>query len=268
MRRHLLLAAVVLALASPAFGELDDRPRQQQRPGVGLNDPTPVAPVGGNPGTTLGQQRLNVFQRAADLWAAELDSPITITVLASMEPLACTATTATLGSARCAVHLQRLRQRLSVLSRSGVPERLVWIGPGQPARRRGHSEPSFRLPPAEALRTPTSGPAFNSEIGKPGCLTGSFWYYGLDTNRPRGQNNLLVVLLHEIAHGLGFQQFASITTGEQHRGIRRHLRAASPRHDRRADVEPDVERAARGLGHQFRATWCGTEPRWGRICHR
>ena len=26
-------------------------------PGVGLNDPTPATPVGGNPGTTLGQQR-------------------------------------------------------------------------------------------------------------------------------------------------------------------------------------------------------------------
>ena len=33
--------------------------------GTGLNDPTPVAPVGGNTGTTLGQQRLIVFQQAA-----------------------------------------------------------------------------------------------------------------------------------------------------------------------------------------------------------
>src|SRR5690242_19174650 len=28
-------------------------------PGEGFNDPTPAAPVGGNTGTTLGQQRLN-----------------------------------------------------------------------------------------------------------------------------------------------------------------------------------------------------------------
>ena len=27
-------------------------------PGVGFNDPTPALPVGGNNGTTLGQQRL------------------------------------------------------------------------------------------------------------------------------------------------------------------------------------------------------------------
>ena len=29
--------------------------------GEGFNDPTPAAPVGGNPGTTIGQQRLNRF---------------------------------------------------------------------------------------------------------------------------------------------------------------------------------------------------------------
>ena len=34
--------------------------------GVGFNDATVVAPVGGNTGTTLGQQRLNAFQAAAN----------------------------------------------------------------------------------------------------------------------------------------------------------------------------------------------------------
>ncbi len=34
--------------------------------GVGFNDPTGTAPVGGNTGTTLGQQRLNAFQAAAN----------------------------------------------------------------------------------------------------------------------------------------------------------------------------------------------------------
>jgi hypothetical protein len=35
--------------------------------GEGLNDPTPAAPVGGNPGTTIGQQRLVVLQQAAEI---------------------------------------------------------------------------------------------------------------------------------------------------------------------------------------------------------
>src|SRR5690349_14900788 len=66
-------------------------------PGVGFNDPTPAAPVGGNPGTTKGQQALNVFQAAADIWGATLDSSVPIVVYATFEPLSCTATSAVLG---------------------------------------------------------------------------------------------------------------------------------------------------------------------------
>ena len=140
--RRLLLAAVVLALASPAFASSTIVLVNNNAPGVGLNDPTPVAPVGGNPGTTLGQQRLNVFQRAADLWAAELDSPATITVLASMEPLACTATTATLGSAGARFIFSDFGSVSPFFPGAEFPN--VWYRSalaGQPARRRGHSEP-------------------------------------------------------------------------------------------------------------------------------
>jgi hypothetical protein len=67
--------------------------------GTGFTDPTPVAPVGGNPGTTLGQQRLNVYRYVADIWEANLNSPVEIKVSAAWEALSCTATSATLGSA-------------------------------------------------------------------------------------------------------------------------------------------------------------------------
>ena len=57
--------------------------------GEGFNDPTVAAPVGGNPGATLGAQRLNAFTYAANLWAARLQSSITITVNAQMNVLTC-----------------------------------------------------------------------------------------------------------------------------------------------------------------------------------
>src|SRR5215468_9506240 len=66
--------------------------------GVGFNDPTVVAPVGGNAGTTLGQQRLNAFQAAANIWGATLTSVPTITIKAQWAALSCTSTTAVLGS--------------------------------------------------------------------------------------------------------------------------------------------------------------------------
>ena len=67
--------------------------------GVGFNDRTPAVPVGGNTGTTLGQQRLIAFQAAADQWGATLTSTQTIVIRASFEPLTCTANSAVLGSA-------------------------------------------------------------------------------------------------------------------------------------------------------------------------
>src|SRR3954467_6001727 len=67
--------------------------------GAGFNDPTVAAPIGGNPGTTLGQQRLNAFQAAANKWGATIDSPIPITIRAQWTALSCTATAAVLGSA-------------------------------------------------------------------------------------------------------------------------------------------------------------------------
>ncbi len=57
-------------------------------PGVGFNDPTPVAPVGGNTGTTLGQQRLIAFEHAAQIWSARLDSAVPIRIRAQFTSLA------------------------------------------------------------------------------------------------------------------------------------------------------------------------------------
>ena len=67
--------------------------------GEGFNDATPVAPVGGNPGVTIGQQRLNVFQQAANIWGALLPSTVQINVNSQFNALSCNATSAVLGSA-------------------------------------------------------------------------------------------------------------------------------------------------------------------------
>jgi hypothetical protein len=163
MRRRLLLAAVVLSLASPAFASSTIVLVNNNAPGVGLNDPTPVAPVGGNPGTTLGQQRLNVFQRAADLWAAELDSTA-ITVLASMEPLACTATTATLGSAGARFIFSDFGSVSSFFPGAEFPN--VWYGAALASRRAGVDILSLiPAPPAGSPPNTDIRARFNSEIG-------------------------------------------------------------------------------------------------------
>src|SRR5215470_15404315 len=67
--------------------------------GEGFNDPTPAAPVGGNTGTTVGAQRLFVFQYAANIWGSLLSSPVTIRMGAHFDPQSCTAISGVLGSA-------------------------------------------------------------------------------------------------------------------------------------------------------------------------
>ena len=119
----LLLAAVGLAQAAANITIVNGNAA-----GLGFNDPTPAVPVGGNPGTTLGQQRINAFQYVASIWGANLGSSVEIKVLATFEPLTCSAGSAVLGSA--GPPLRRVG-----LSRCAGGRCLVPLGPGQQACR-------------------------------------------------------------------------------------------------------------------------------------
>jgi PA domain len=164
--------------------------------GVGFNDPTPAAPVGGNAGTTLGQQRLIAFQKAAAIWGSTLDSGSEIRIFATFEPLTCTATAATLGSAGAT----------SIFSDfPGAEFPNTWYHGALADKRAG-----FELNPGN----PQIRARFNVNLGNAGCLTGIGWYLGLDTNHGT-QIDLVTVLLHEFAHGLGFSQFANVTSGSE-----------------------------------------------------
>ena len=171
-------------------------------PGVGFNDPTPVVPVGGNPGTTLGQQRLNAFQFAADIWGAALDSNVQIQILATFEPLSCNATSATLGSSGTTFIFSDFAGTPPF---PGAAFPMTWYHSALADKRAGRE-----LNPGQ----PDERARFNSNIGNAGCLTGIFWYLGFDLNH--GNNiDLVTVLLHEFAHGFGFSQFASVSSGAQ-----------------------------------------------------
>src|SRR5687768_8833006 len=97
MRKHILniktslvffAMIVVLACSSSAFASATIVIINADGPNEGFNDPTPAAPVGGNPGTTRGQQRLFAFAHAANIWGSTLDSNVTIRIQAAFNPLA------------------------------------------------------------------------------------------------------------------------------------------------------------------------------------
>jgi hypothetical protein len=170
-------------------------------PGAGLNDPTPVAPVGGNPGVTLGEQRINVYLFAADLWGSVLDSPEPIYVGASFAALSCTPTSGTLGSAGTTFIFRNF---------PNAPLADTW----------------YHSALADAIAGVDLNPGFidinsrfNSRIGTdPGCLTGRNWYYGIDHDAGT-DFDFLNVVAHEIGHGLGFSNFVNESTGSLQSGF-------------------------------------------------
>lgn len=165
--------------------------------GIGFNDTTPAAPVGGNPGTTLGAQRLFAFTYAAGLWGATLTSNQPIVINAQFSALTCSATSAVLGSAGATSVFRNFQN---------APKTDTWYSYALANKLAGAYLGTANAPQINAN--------FNVNLGQPGCLTGTFFYLGIDGNH--GANTDFVeVLLHEMAHGLGFQTFTSGSSGAQ-----------------------------------------------------
>ena len=191
-----VLATALLLGATGAQAGADFVIYNADGPGEGFNDPTPVAPVGGNPGTTLGEQRINAFQQAASVWGASLDSTVPITIVAAFNPLPCSASSAVLGSAG---------PRWIFSDFPGAPVADTWYHVALVSKLYGEDPV-----PTDAMISAQ----FNSDLGKSGCLTGSPFYLGLDGNHGAAID-LVTVLLHEFGHGLGFSTVTSSATGAQ-----------------------------------------------------
>jgi PA domain-containing protein/pre-peptidase len=207
IRRGLLYSAL---LTAGLFGAISANAaeikivNQDVGTGQGLDDHTPATPVGGNPGTTFGQQALNVFLFAADIHGAYLKSNVTIVNNATFEPLECDATGGVLGS-------------------SGPLSVFTFQAANLPAGAK--ADIWYSGPEADALAGEDLDPGnadiqsqFNGALGQPGCIEGSKWYMGLDHQVPAGQIDFLNVVLHEMSHGLGFLDLTDLTTGEDFPG--------------------------------------------------
>ncbi len=173
--------------------------------GVGFNDATPKSPVGGNAGTTLGAQRLNVFKYAASFWGARINSPVEIFVRARFEALTCSATSAVLGSAGT---------RYVFSDFKGAPRAATWY-PGALANKLAGED----LAPPDSSDTGEDIQArFTTALDDGSCAFPNKWYYGLDAQPTAGTNDFATVVIHELAHGLGFQTFVDRSTGEKFAG--------------------------------------------------
>jgi len=188
MNKRLLTAALTLALAATFAQAAEIVPVNFDDPGEGYNDPTPAVPVGGNPGTTIGEQRLIVAQFAADLWGAVLQSDVPVFVGAQFNPLA-----------------------PNVLGSAGA----TFVFRDFPGAGVANTWYSSAL--ADAIAGADLQPGFidiNSQFS-----SNFTFYFGLDGNTPAGQVNFLDVVMHEFGHGLGFQNFENEAAGTFLSGI-------------------------------------------------
>ncbi|HEX2642779.1 MAG TPA: PA domain-containing protein [Thermoanaerobaculia bacterium] len=199
-RKNLLaLFALCALLVAPAVQATTITVINLDGPNEGYNDPTPVAPVGGNTGTTKGQQRLIAVQFAADVWASILQSAAPIIIDSQFNSLACNATSAVLASAGA-------QQVFSGFTNAEIPG--IWY----------HVALANKLAGGDLAPGPLGTTAddifaqFNSDLDNPVCLGLQSFYYGLD-NIHGTDTDLVATAIHEIGHGLGFANFANELSG-------------------------------------------------------
>lgn len=228
-----LSSAWVSAAATVVLVNLDG-------PGEGLNDPTPAAPVGGNTGTTLGQQRQIALLHAANIWAASLNSTVPITIQVDFRTdLTCTATSATLASAGT---------RFVFRDFTGAGFAGTWYGGALANKLSGVDQA-----PGEDNITSR----FNARLGNADCLAGAPFYLGLDNNEGAGID-IVTTAIHEFAHGLGFQALTSGATGARISGfpaVWEHFLNDDTTSKRWIDMT-DAERVASAINFR-RLSWLG-----------
>jgi hypothetical protein len=186
------LMVLALAVATALFGSTasaaDLVPVNFDGPNEGYNDATPAAPVGGNPGTTIGEQRRIVAQFAADLWGSVLQSNVPIYIGAQFNPLG-----------------------PNVLGSAGATAVFSDFAPGVVPGT------WYSVSLANSLAGVDLRPGFthiNSQFS-----SDFTFYYGLDGNTPAGQLSFLDVVMHEFGHGLGFQNFEDEASGNFLAGV-------------------------------------------------
>ncbi len=187
-----LLLATVLAPAAAATITIVNL----DAAGEGFNDPTVVAAEGGNTALTRGGQRLQLFQAAADVWASKLASNVAIKVGAKFDPFPVDQCT-TMGG---------------VLGFAGPTD--LYTGASLPRPNTLYVVAEVEAITGSNANTTNNelNATFNTNVDA-GCLgAGSRFWYGTNPAIPVPGNRvaLFPVVLHEIAHGLGFLSFVCV----------------------------------------------------------
>src|SRR6478609_1119971 len=186
MKKRRFVAGLGLAALLLSPGNAAAAAKFVIRPGAGFDDKTHVTPVGGNPATTLGEQRVKAFEPALGNWGGGIPGEVPIVVDISMAQLdSCNGTSIVLGQAGAATLVQ--------VHNPVVGNDTTWHPIALASSLEGHD-----LSPD----APDIVAEFNSALDE-NCVPGLKWYYGYD-GKAGADEDFVAVILHEIGHGLGF----------------------------------------------------------------
>ena len=161
--------------------------------GEGFNDTTAVDPIGGNTGTTVGEQRLIALQYAADIIGASLNSDVDINVLAEFESQGGNRFGAPLAAAGpVSVHID-----------FGGGDSNTWYVAALANKLAGE----------DLANSSDISAIFNSDVDSSSVLGDATWYYGLDANPSSGDIDFVTVSIHELLHGFGFISLVDASDG-------------------------------------------------------
>jgi hypothetical protein len=179
----LLIPAIITLSTVSAQAEITIL--NSDNPNEGLNDTRAATPIGGNSGSTIGEQRLKVFEKAAEILNESLNITAPVIVEVEFNNLTCNSDAGVLGSASP----QGIEYSLDDLS--ATPHALYNQLAGSDVK------PS----------TVEITARFNSLLDdNNNCLFDTNWHYGFD--QPAGYDiSLLSTVLHELIHGMGFTSF-------------------------------------------------------------
>jgi len=179
---------------------------------AGWNDPTPVNPVGGNPGTTLGEQRRNAVLEATRLLSAQIRSPVPLRVIACWQNLGGDATSATLAQAG---PRDTIGPADEFSPNKYLPRPQTTYSVSTATRLGGTNycglKPTSTQTDSNYCARGEIRATFNLQVDTPQVLGSRGFYYGLTpSTTPTQDSDFVSVAMHEMTHGLGFLSFVEV----------------------------------------------------------
>ena len=174
-------------------------------------DATPATPVGGNNGTTLGQQRKNALIYATQQLVQQLQIPITVNAHACGAHLAGDSNSAILAHAGPAGYfIDEPKFPIGAL-----PKKYTWYPAAAIGRLNGTSLCGFAGGPCDDETNAELEITFNEDIGKSTVIGGETFYLGFDPDSPGAQSlDFVTIAMHEMTHGLGFFGLANMDSSQ------------------------------------------------------